>query len=398
MIASSFARTGTRTLSLVFALAACQGQSDDIIAVEQNELGITELRIDHRTEGADRFLDVVGLNASGEELASATLRTGLVRYSYDGENTGEPTAAGTELSVTVGELTQSYTSPDREAHDVFMPPQQELATFVKLKAVGEALHDEAGIGFFEEQPAAAESPYFVSTCYGGIFPIDKGNPSQCCRNDYHMWHKIASGANLNKLAYRTYYPNVCRTSGGATGCNDTTNICYFGPCGGHIEDLSAYPNTTAAAVFYPTNTTTNCGADSNGTAAGGYTVSQSYSGSQTLYPGVTATCPYNSCARANGYPSYVGSAGFNLTLTASCMDSFASGSVTWNGYTVSCSGIQTNSITVWAPDASTKEVYASGTIYLWSGSCSGGSGYCAGAWTTDTTARMRFSGCSPNAC
>jgi hypothetical protein len=395
---SLLARIGASTLSLAFALCACDSNSDDNTrSVEPNELGITELKVDRHTTGNDRFLEISGLDANGEEIAKATLRIGTVAYAYEPGSDPQVFAAGTELTLTAQGATHTFTSPDREVHDVFIPQQPKLASFAALRDVQAEIYQEAGIGFTQEPASTGEDPYFVSTCNGNIFPVDKGSPSQCCRNDYHMWHKIASGTNLNKLAYRTYYANVCRTSSGGIGC---TTDCYYGPCGGHVETISStYVNNTAAAVFYPTNTTTNCGADSDGTGPSGYTVSQAYTGGQTLYPGVTATCPYDGCG-ANGYPTYSGPNGFWMTLTASC-DPGGRGTIGWNGNNVTCNGNYVSQ-SFWAPDygqkAITRTIGLNSSFCTWDLACAGTptTSQCYGYWTTDMEAWGRFA--ATNAC
>jgi hypothetical protein len=373
--------------SMCFAFIACGAQNEDLKSVENNELGITHLRIDHRDEVDDRILEITGLDASGDELAMATLRTGMVFYGADMPEAWHP---GTELTIMVDTYRKSYVSPDREAHTLPAPDDRSVDAFIRLAEVASAIEHEAGIRF--RIPATDEVAFAAAACQGSNFPIDKGSPSQCCVDGANLYHKIASGTNVNKLAYRTT-GQACRTSGGGTAC---TSDCYYGPCGAHVQGV-ADPNTTAAAVFTPTSAPTQCGRDSNGTAAsGGVQAPEAYTGAQSLKAGVTASCPYDACQRSNGYADYTGPNGFWLTLQANCLDGGANGSLTWNGYTASCPSLRGSSITVWAPDAGTKWVtWSGGPIWHGFGGACSGQASCSGNWTTDVTVYGTFESCSP---
>ncbi len=94
--------------------AGCLGESGDGIAlveVEENDLGITHVTIEHTDRDPDRLLVIRGLDERDEEIASATLRTGMVFYPP-----GRPEMAtwnrGTELELAVGAATDGSTSPD----------------------------------------------------------------------------------------------------------------------------------------------------------------------------------------------------------------------------------------------------------------------------------------------
>src|SRR5262245_55936690 len=103
------------------SMATCQGSVNevDIIHVEPNALDILEIEIESPTDGDDHVLDVRGVADSGDVIASAVLRTGV----------------DTELIVSVGDETRTYTIVDGESHTLAEPEQPALAAFVHLEAV-----------------------------------------------------------------------------------------------------------------------------------------------------------------------------------------------------------------------------------------------------------------------
>jgi hypothetical protein len=280
-------RTVGAACAAIAVSVGCQSQpNDELVAVEHNELGITQVEIDHDVVNGERVLTVRGLENDGDQVATATLRTGMVRYGADMPEDWHP---GTELTITVGEHSASYVSPDREAHTVGGPDNASLEAFIRLAPVSSAIEQEAGIRFADRH--VDEVAFAAAACNGANFPVANGNPSQCCMDGVNIYHKIASGSNLNKLAWRET-GTACRTSGGATGC---TSDCYYGPCAARVVGVAG-TNTTAAAVFTPTSAPTQCGRDSNGSSAGGgMEAPEAYTGSQTLKSGVTASCTATQC-------------------------------------------------------------------------------------------------------
>jgi hypothetical protein len=269
------------------SLAGC-GLSDEgtsLLAAETNELGITQIEVDHGEVHGDKLLTVRGFDNTGTAVATATLRTGLVWYGAD---VAEDWHGGTELNIDVRGDSASFTSPDRVPHEL-RPSSPAIAAFTRLTAVSSAIAEEAGIRF--RSATLDEVAFAATTCNGANFPTANGNPSQCCQDGVNLWHKIAAGANLNRLAWRTVN-SPCRDSAGGTTCSGTG--CYYGPCGAHIETVPG-TNTTSATVFHPVGATTQCGRDSNGASAGGGIEAPEAYSSQSLYPGVTASCGYTAC-------------------------------------------------------------------------------------------------------
>ncbi len=345
---------------ILVSLAGCQQGGDDLVRVEPNSLGIAYVQIDHRTADGDRFLEVRGLNDDGEELARATLRTGMVQYPP----AAEVMSPGTQLDLSVGEANQAYVSPDREPHENPEPDAPSIAAFTRLTAVSSAIMDEAGI-WFRRRDLEGEVSYTAAACYGPNHPNNGGaTPSspQCCQEVHpggedYVWQKIGPGygANVNKLARRYIEANTnpCRTSGGSTGCGLGASPCTYGPCAARVGSILG-TNTTAAAVFTPTSDPTRCGADSNGAAAGGGVETPEPYSSQPLKPGVTATCP-NTVCRTDGTP------GNGVTLIADCSGSGGGGSssqVYFGSNSVSCTGTQKNTTRFWSYNATTQYVIA----------------------------------------
>jgi hypothetical protein len=312
-----------KTLGFVAAmgfLAGCGSQADgELVAVEHNSLGIAQVEIDHDMIKGERVMTARGIDQDGEQIATATLRTGMVLYGADVEPAWNE---GTELTIAIGDESRVYTTPDRLPHEETLPYQTDLATFVRLKAVSTAIDDEAGIRFAE--PSISDEVAFAAeNCSGAHFPTDKGSPSQCCRDGVNLYFKIASGSNLNKLGWRQMHSSLqaCRASDGSSSCSDAA--CTYGPCYNKVNSVSG-TNTTAAAVFTPSNTAL-CGTDGDGTGSSGadLTGAGAYTGSQALKPGVTATCTYTNCI--TGIP------GNKLTVLSTASTSTTVG-VTVGGY------------------------------------------------------------------
>jgi len=121
-----------KTLVATFLCVGCQaGDGTRTVAVEPNDLGITRLEIDRGLTEGDRVLTLRGFGEAGGEIASSTLRTGMVWYAGDGAG---GLSAGTELSLQVGDAVSRFVTPDREAHEQRIP-HGVLSSFATLRAV-----------------------------------------------------------------------------------------------------------------------------------------------------------------------------------------------------------------------------------------------------------------------
>src|SRR5262245_5668148 len=100
-------------LAVVGLVCGCAPHDRDTIAVESNDLGITELEVHHDHVDDEKVLTLRGLDQDGAVVATARLRSGTVMYGAD-----MPVApsAGTELTIAVGDNNASFVSPDRVPH------------------------------------------------------------------------------------------------------------------------------------------------------------------------------------------------------------------------------------------------------------------------------------------
>ncbi len=338
---------------MIASVVGCQKEGEALIAVAPNVLGITHVEVGHRTEDGERILDVRGLDENGQELAIATLRTGMVRYPPQAKNL----SAGTELDVWVGEASQNYVSPDREPHQVSESLDASIVAFTRLEAVSSAIMDEAGI-WFSRRPAEGEVGFPTDVCDAANYPTGKGVAPSCCMrtgagSEYDIFQIIPSGygaGNVNKLAHRTRLMNnnVCRKSDGTTGCAYNGTPCYYGPCAAHIVTVPS-PNTASAKVFNPTTGT--CAADSNGSSSGGGLETPEPYSAQSLRESVADNCSYAVC-RSDGVPGNL------VTLVADCSGSSKgyTNSVYIGSNSVSCSGTQRNSQQFFTTAAGTQVV------------------------------------------
>ena len=104
-----------------------------------------------------------------------------------------------------------------------------------------------------------------------------------------------------------------RSSGVGTNCSTaTSSACVYGPCGAKIVSVTG---TAPSYVFKPSIDPSVCGWQAGGTS-GGFDPEPYLD--QELYPNVTPTCPWTTCA-GGGVPAVV------LTVTA--VESGATGKV-----------------------------------------------------------------------
>jgi hypothetical protein len=278
-----------------FVVVGCTNGSD-VVLVESNALGIARVQIEHVEQNGDQVLTVRGLDDSDHEVALATLRTGTVMYTFDPDLHPAAPNAGTELVAAVGDDTLDSVTPDRDRHEMTLP-ESNVATFLHLHAVATAIYDEAGISFAPAR-TTDETAYSASTCDGSFFPSSVGNPFECCQDGASAWFTINNGSRNGQLAWRTY-GTACTTSDGGGYCADPNSgypTCNYGPCGAMNNQFSQ-PDASDAAVFYPVSNASLCGADSDPGNGDGYLgeANEYYTGGQTLYPGVTSSCPYTDC-------------------------------------------------------------------------------------------------------
>src|SRR5262245_5807482 len=95
------------SLLVVLLFSACESQDRGTIAVESNDLGITEIEIRHDNVRDERLLTLRGFDRDGSVIATAVLRTGMVLYGADVAEEQHP---GTELTVAIGEQDKSFVS------------------------------------------------------------------------------------------------------------------------------------------------------------------------------------------------------------------------------------------------------------------------------------------------
>jgi len=312
-----------KTLVATFLCVGCQaGDGTRTVAVEPNDLGITRLEIDRGLTEGDRVLTLRGFGEAGDEIASSTLRTGMVWYAGDGAG---GLSAGTELSLQVGDAVSRFVTPDREAHEQRIP-HGVLSSFATLRAVTAEIEAEASIRLVAAA-ASSEVPYNGTACNAAHF---KSVPKNCCEDGRYIFHVSTHNALINRYGFDSTFPK-CRTSGGGL-CTGGSSQCLYGPCGaavnqwGHCnvhtgtpcgidnECSSQFPGewcsvaNNTAKVFIPT-TTAFCGWDKNSTVTTG-TLNVDFNPEnfntqtpQQLYADGTASCSAVPTGCNNGTPA-----------------------------------------------------------------------------------------------
>ena len=322
----------------LFAWQSSFGAGIDRVPVESNDLGISSVEIDHRVQNGDPLLVIRGLDEHGEEIAIASLRTVRLHDAEPGLMPDEWSNLGTELHLSVGEVRGfSLVTPDLGPREVIEPPQASLAGFVRLRAVAAVLAEHAGIRFV--QPSENnEKDSGARFCSGSRFPTNVGDPLQCCQDAEFTWHIVGSGANLGRVAKRSYGRH-CRQADGVTkACGVGSNPfvqCAYGPCGARNWWVAGVVGSNSSRVFVPGSQENVCGWDTNGDpvpAEGGASYYPEPYASQALYPGVTATCPYRECL-PDGTPVVTG---FALMVTG--VEEGATGDVTSKPSGISIAG------------------------------------------------------------
>jgi len=283
-----------KRLTILGLAVGCAGEPR--VSVEANDLGVRTVEIEHITNGADRLLVVHGFDEADVEIASTTLRTGMVSYTFDSE-VAPGDSMGTELTVTVGSrTTPAIVTPDLLPHVQVGPDEPDAMSFVLLRAVSRAIHDEAGIDMVAGNISNTQTEIaYDGLCNGSLFPTNKGNPIQCCQqtgNFVFTYQKVSAGPITKRSS--TSPVLTCRASDGS-GRNCTGTGCTYGPCG-----LKVDWSYSSGVVFKP-NGALQCGYDN---FAGVFSPRAYQQLIDVTWDGVTASCPAVNCCNTSSvaYP------------------------------------------------------------------------------------------------
>jgi hypothetical protein len=257
---------------------------------------------------------------------------------------------------------------DLGTREVLEPPEVSLAGFIRLPVVTAVLERQAGIRFVQEKKVTGPTP-----CSGSNFPMALGDSPECCRDGDFLWHIVGGGPDIGKVAKRKLGRPCTQADGVTVNCGIGAPVpCTFGPCGAlKVWAVGANPSH----VFVPDSQPTVCGWDTNGVPVpleGGATFfPEPYNTTQSVYPGVTATCPYQGCL-PDGTPVVTG---FALTVTA--VTDGATGEVKSKFQGISIDGAGSDS---WGYEGGAEvtlraEAVGSNARAVFSGACSGTSPY-----------------------
>src|SRR5580704_14595371 len=94
-------RSFALVIGVVTAACGTGGTGGTTIAVEHNALGIARVEISHNQSASGRVLAIRGLSSDDQELAVATLRTGMVLYSPEPDVMTPEWHPGTELVASL---------------------------------------------------------------------------------------------------------------------------------------------------------------------------------------------------------------------------------------------------------------------------------------------------------
>ena len=115
-------------LMLVAPLGCTTG--DGRVSVESNDLNVAYVEIDKVSDGVDRVLTVRGFDGSEHELASLTLRTGMVSYTPEPTLMAPEPSYGTELAVVIDKRAlPPIITPDVEPHEQTVPDDISAARY-----------------------------------------------------------------------------------------------------------------------------------------------------------------------------------------------------------------------------------------------------------------------------
>jgi hypothetical protein len=341
----------------LFAWHSLPGAEIERVAVESNDLGISSIEIDNSLQNGDRLLVIRGLDKGGKEIAIASLRAPGARSTA-------------ELRLTVGEERGFSLVPrGLGPREIVEPPEASLAGFIRLPAVAAVLAEQSGIRFVQpEKKVTGATP-----CSGSNFPSNIANPPECCQDGEFLWHIVGSGADIGKVAKRML-GRPCTQANGRVNCGVGSNPfvqCTFGPCGAAKVWAAGI---SPSHVFVPGSQPKVCGWDTNGDPVpleGGATYYPEPYAGQTLYPGVTATCPYTTCL-PDGTPVVTG---FALNVTA--VKDGATGEVRskFPGISIDGAGFDSWGYEGGAEVTLTAEASGNNARAVFSGACSGTGGY-----------------------
>ncbi len=144
-------------------------------------------------------------------------------------------------------------------------------------------------------------------CDSKRFPSTQQKAAQCCQDGNRTWHKLSTAETV---VFRSYGAPCREEDGVGTNCGVGTNPfkpCAYGPCGAKNEWAI---HGVSAHIFHPTSQSKKCGwsvqnildfplcTDPGGCGKLGGTRDspESYT-TQTVYAGVTGSCPYTRCLK-----------------------------------------------------------------------------------------------------
>jgi hypothetical protein len=249
------------------------------IQVEQpNPLGIVTLEIERPDAPDGNAFELHGLDASGDEVASARLFIGTVADIPD-HLPGNSTF-GAEIDLVAAGTSQRLLT--RETRLIKIGPfSGALGDFLGLSAVTDELSHEAHI-VVAPAPAtgpSSETTYslvteacptsyeYSSPTAGGCCITGEGYEGEPLEVESTMFVP-ASGANAGDIVTRSFntagWPSTdgapCTESNGTTACNSADGNCYYGPLGFANPVVTTGTGTAHITIYIGRNTNTCQGA------------------------------------------------------------------------------------------------------------------------------------------
>jgi len=218
--------------ALVLCLASCT--SPDRVTVEDNELGITALEIEHDEQAGEPIVEVRGVDSVGSEVARFRSRVGNVADLEEIPNADFDTRHGKEITISVrGEATSRVTTRSTEKTDITASMTGPRA-FVFLQLAAESLrHDIVVV-----ENARPDVAYTTGQCDPGVL---RPSPTAygCCQWDQGTKYFTDFSNNAQRGSHRAFDGAIgaCRTIGGGT-CSGT--VCVYGPCGAKPPAFSSF--------------------------------------------------------------------------------------------------------------------------------------------------------------
>lgn len=240
------------------------GEAEVIRISKANPLGITSVEIT-RTHGyaesaksggaIEATSTLRGLDAEGNEVATVSLRSGIVPYSYD--DMEWVNTAGREIAAHLRPGAWDVTArwPGFMENDDFRIPR-DLESFVKIPAVerevaswGIRVTSVVGGKGTIEGGIAGEEPYNAGAIYHGHSCSDRPElfnsanvasiaGGRCAFDDADHWlpyENLYCGPDGNlKIGFPNYWGlEACAMSNGSNDCgvgSPSGQMCSFGPC------------------------------------------------------------------------------------------------------------------------------------------------------------------------